>query len=209
MMLNKLSQNMNNTLLILNPQKDIIDNCKSNIYSILNNINILIQNHSSIIIAKKWYPPNHSSFVEMHPSKQIGETIFNGKNEQLLQRQHCVQYTDGSNNTNFLDYSKVDKCFLLGTNCLYNTYSAFHDQNFANSTFLNNWLLNQQIKKITLVGFYLEDMVKNTALDALAFGFDVDLFLDCCGSNNSDNSVLLSELKEAGASLQVLNRTDI
>jgi nicotinamidase/pyrazinamidase len=135
-----------------------------------------------VVATRDWHPPDHGSFQD-----QGGPWPM-----------HCVRDTDGAQLHPSLDRSKVDVIVDKGQDRDTEGYSGFEGTN------LGELLRDRGIEKLTVVGLATDYCVKNTALDALRVGFDVEVDTDAVRGvevNLGDSERALAEVREAGAKL--------
>ena len=106
-----------------------------------------------IVATRDWHPPEHGSFAE-----QGGPWP-----------PHCVQGTPGAELHFSLPREKVDLVVDKGQDPSSDGYSAF------DAIGLDALLRERGVDALTLVGLATDYCVKNTALDALRAGFDVEI----------------------------------
>jgi nicotinamidase/pyrazinamidase len=106
-----------------------------------------------VVATRDWHPPDHGSFAE-----QGGPWP-----------PHCVQGTPGAELHESLAREKVDVVLDKGQDPGTDGYSAF------DGTAFGDLLRERGIDRITLVGLATDYCVKNTALDALREGFEVEV----------------------------------
>ena len=106
-----------------------------------------------VVATRDWHPPDHGSFAE-----QSGPWP-----------PHCVQGTPGAELHESLARERVDVVVDKGQDPADDGYSAFE------GTGLAELLRERGIDRVTLVGLATDYCVKNTALDALREGFEVEI----------------------------------
>ncbi len=135
-----------------------------------------------VIATRDWHPENHGSFRE-----QGGPWP-----------RHCVQGTEGAELHPKLDRSKIDVIIDKGQNPDTEGYSAFENPE------LERILREHGIEKLTVVGLATDYCVKNTALDALRRGFQVEVDTTATKGVDvepGDSERALEELRRAGAEI--------
>ena len=136
-------------------------------------INRLIPEFELVVASKDWHPANHGSFASQHPGKKPGDIIDLNGLSQLLWPDHCVQGTLGAEFVDSLETHRIKKVFYKGTDIGVDSYSSFFDNGKRNSTGLGEYLKEQNVKRVTLVGLATDYCVKFSAFDAKELGFDV------------------------------------
>ena len=147
--------------------------------------NQLMPHFSHIIATQDWHPNNHSSFKSLWPV-------------------HCVQNTKGADFHPDLDVSKITKIIQKGIDENIDSYSAFYDNQHLKSTGLTNYLRENNITDLYVMGLATDYCVKFSCLDAIADGFTVNLIVyGCRGINLQENDVdaALQEMKFRGVHL--------
>jgi nicotinamidase/pyrazinamidase len=161
-----------------------------------------LQPHFDCIIATQdWHPHDHLSFAANHPDKQIGDEIILAGLPQLLWPVHCVQHSKGAEFHPQLNTQKITRIFHKGTEKKIDSYSAFFDNAHLRSTGLGDYLHQQHVKEIYLMGLATDYCVKYSALDAKQLGFEVYVIEDACRGvelKAGDIDRAIMEMKAAG-----------
>lgn len=134
------------------------------------------------IATKDWHPPDHISFASNHAGKQPfvdSCTVVNPFNpaetyETRLWPAHCVQRTPGAELVPELEMGLLDRVVEKGTDARVEMYSAFYDPFTTprvSDSGLGEVLRGEGVTDVYIVGLAGDYCVKNTALDALAEGF--------------------------------------
>lgn len=160
---------MKRALLIVDYQFDFVDP-KGKLYVkgaetkkayILNLIKQFKNNNELIIATKDVHPIDHYSF------KEWGE--------------HCLKGTNGVDL--YFDEVSVDKIIVKGTQKNAESYSGFYDE-LGNTNHLDEYLKNNNIIHLTIVGVALEVCVKATYEHAIELGYETVLDLNGCQGFN-------------------------
>lgn len=168
--LNKIIVNQNSALFIVDVQNDFYVGGSLGVKDsflikepIIKLIDFFKKNNMKIILSKDYHPNNHVSF----------------KTWPI----HCVENTYGSK---IVDWIKTDDCLVVkkGTFIHVDNYSAFYDGD--NKSCLDDYLKKNKISHLYLVGLAGDYCVKNTALDALKFGYNITLIKDGIKSIDSN-----------------------
>ncbi|HEV2813979.1 MAG TPA: nicotinamidase [Solirubrobacteraceae bacterium] len=106
-----------------------------------------------VVATRDWHPPDHGSFEE-----QGGPWP-----------PHCVQGTLGAELHDAVPRDSIDVVLDKGQDPASDGYSAFDGTEFG------ALLRERGIDRLTLVGLATDYCVKNTALDALREGFEVEV----------------------------------
>lgn len=157
-----------------------------------------------VIATKDWHPKNHMSFASNHPGKKIGEHVQINELDQILWPDHCVQGTRGAEFHPALDDSYIDRIIFKGTDKSIDSYSAFFDNAHLRSTGLGEFLKEEGIKDLYIMGLATDYCVKYSCLDALKLGFKVHVILKGCrgvGLNKDDIVNAIKEMQRAGAEI--------
>lgn len=133
-----------------------------------------------IIATQDWHPDDHLSFAANHDGQKIGDVIQLENISQILWPKHCIQYSNGAEFHPDLETKKVTRIFQKGTEKKIDSYSAFFDNAHLRSTGLEDYLRNQNINEIYLMGLATDYCVKYSALDAKELGFNVYVIEDAC-----------------------------
>lgn len=141
----------------------------------------LLQGHFDLVIATQdWHPQEHTSFASNHPDHSVGDVIEIERDTQILWPDHCIQNTRGSEFHPMLDTRKISKIFHKGIDKKIDSYSAFFDNAHLRSTGLNDYLREQGINDIFILGLATDYCIKYTTLDAIRLGFNVTVIADGC-----------------------------
>ncbi len=166
--------------------------------------NRLVDSFELVVASQDWHPPNHGSFASNHAGHDIGEVIeFNGL-DQILWPDHCVQGGEGAEFADGLDTDAFDHIVQKGTNPEIDSYSAFYDNDHRRATGLDDYLTDQGVEEVFLVGLATDYCVKFTALDACKLGYETWVVVDGCrGVENAMGDIdgAFADMQEAGAKL--------
>ena len=162
-----------------------------------------LQPHFEIVVATQdWHPADHGSFAANHPWRKPGQVIDLNGLQQVLWPIHCVQDSYGAEFAPGLDITAITKVFQKGTDPEIDSYSGFYDNGYRKSTGLAEWLREQEVKTVYVMGLATDYCVKFTALDALREGFTTYLIEDATRGVNlqpGDVARAIEEMKAAGA----------
>lgn len=154
-----------------------------------------------VIATKDWHPQDHTSFASNHPGTKMGDLIMLGNLSQVMWPDHCVQESKGSNFHPQLDTSHIDKIIYKGTDKNIDSYSAFFDNAHLRATGLTDYLQNENIKEIYIMGLATDYCVKFSCLDAVLLGFNVHVIEDGCRGvelNSGDVESAMNEMRAVG-----------
>ncbi|MCX7121263.1 MAG: nicotinamidase [Gammaproteobacteria bacterium] len=130
----------------------------------------------TIIASQDWHPKNHVSFISLWP-------------------EHCVQNTKGAEFHPKLNIKKITKVFKKGTDINIDSYSAFYDNAHLKSTGLTEYLRQNNITDLYVMGLATDYCVKFSCLDAIADGFRVYLIEDACRGINAEKHGIENAIK--------------
>ena len=181
---------MPDALLIVDYQNDFIPGGALGVEggdAIVEHINELARSgrFDIVVATRDWHPPDHGSFTERGGPWP----------------EHCVQGSRGAELHAELDRTAIDLVIDKGHHQATDGYSAFED------TDLGDLLRGRGIDSLTIVGLATDYCVKNSALDALAEGFDVHVELEAVRGVDvkaGDSERALEEIRQAGGSVGVV-----
>lgn len=155
-----------------------------------------------VVATQDWHPRDHGSFAANHPGKKPGDVIDLHGLRQVLWPVHCVQNTRGAEFGPGLDVSRVRKVIRKGTDPAIDSYSGFFDNDHRKSTGLADYLREQKVTEVFVMGLATDYCVKFTALDAVQrAGLKATLIEDGCRGINlrpGDVEAAVKEMREAG-----------
>ncbi|MEM9527367.1 MAG: bifunctional nicotinamidase/pyrazinamidase [Bacteroidota bacterium] len=166
----------------------------------------LMPHYQTIVATQDWHPADHGSFAANHPWRKPGQLIDLHGLEQVLWPIHCVQGTWGAEFVNELEVDKITKVFQKGTDPQIDSYSGFYDNGHRKSTGMAEWLREQGIEEVHVLGLATDYCVKFTVLDALKEGFSTTLIRDASrGVNLEEGDVdrAVTEMEAAGATITI------
>ncbi len=167
-------------------------------------VNLLQDQFELIVATQDWHPAHHESFAAQHQGKNPGEVIELHGLTQVLWPIHCVQGSEGAAFVKSLNVAKVTKIFQKGTDQTIDSYSGFFDNGKRKATGLGDYLRQQGVSDVYIVGLATDYCVKFTALDANKLGFKTYLIEDACrGVNLSpyDAYNAVQDMKTAGITI--------
>lgn len=157
-----------------------------------------------VVATQDWHPPNHGSFVTEHLGHKPGDVVALAGLRQILWPIHCVQGTPGAALVAELDTRRIGRIIHKGTDPTIDSYSAFFDNGHRQATGLGDFLQQQGVTAVYLLGLATDYCVRYSALDALRLGFRTFVIEDGCRGVNlqpGDSTAALAELKAAGVVL--------
>ncbi len=173
-------------------------------YEVVPVANRLIEQFDLVVATQDWHPPDHGSFASNHEGREPGEVIELNGLDQILWPDHCVQHSEGAEFVDELEVDRVDEIFQKGTNPEIDSYSGFYDNDHRQATGLGEFLKDEGVESIFLVGVATDYCVKFTALDGAEMGFETWVVVDGCrgvGRELDDLDAAFGEMREAGARL--------
>lgn len=137
--------------------------------------NKMMNKFDVVIATQDWHPQDHASFASQHPGKRPGDFIELNGQQQILWPDHCVQESKGAQFVTGLNVDRFSHVVQKGTDKLIDSYSGFFDNAHLKATGLGDYLSEQHVKEIVLMGLATDYCVQFTALDARQLGFNVKL----------------------------------
>jgi nicotinamidase/pyrazinamidase len=138
-----------------------------------------------VVATQDWHPANHGSFASNHPGTKPGDVIDLHGLRQVLWPDHCVQKTRGAEFAPGLDVGRIKKVFQKGIDPDIDSYSGFFDNGYRRSTGLGDYLLEQHVSQVLVMGLATDYCVKFTALDSIQrLGFSTYVIRDGCRGVN-------------------------
>lgn len=166
--------------------------------------NALLDQFELVVATQDWHPANHGSFAANHPWRKPGQVIDLNGLPQVLWTIHCVQGSFGADLVDELDKEKITKVFVKGTDPEIDSYSGFYDNGHRKSTGMGEWLKEQGVTDVYVLGLATDYCVKFTALDAVDLGFETHLIQDACRGvelKPGDIAKALQEMQEKGVKM--------
>ena len=157
-----------------------------------------------IVATQDWHPQSHGSFASNHRGKDPGDMIELGGLPQVLWPDHCVQGSRGAEFHPVLDRSHFARVFRKGTDPEIDSYSTFFDNAHRESTGLGDYLKEQKVTDVYLLGLATDYCVKYSALDAVNLGFKTHVVIDGCRGvelNPGDTQAAVDEMRKAGVEI--------
>jgi len=135
---------------------------------------------------KDAHPKEHCSFVEQGGPWPI----------------HCVKGKWGYNFMRGLDIQKeIDIVILKGEDADVDSYSAFFDNEKKKETGLNKILVEEEVKKLFIIGLATDVCVLSTVIDAIELGYEVSVYLPGCRGVGSQEDIdaSIKKMEDNGA----------
>jgi nicotinamidase/pyrazinamidase len=144
-----------------------------------------------VVYTKDHHPQDHHSFKANHPDG--------------IWPYHCVQGTEGWEFHPDLDVQ--GPIFYKAFKTEEDSYSGFGGfiESDPSSTSLEQYLREQDVDEVTIVGLALDYCVKSTAIDAHNLGFQAKVLLDATRAVNvkpEDGQLAVDELRQQGVLVQ-------
>jgi len=163
--------------------------------------NRLMPHFDRVVATQDWHPAQHGSFAAHHPGKQPGELVDLGGLQQVLWPTHCVQGSPGAAFHTDLATAGITRVFTKGEDPKVDSYSGFFDNGRRAATGLGEYLREESVREVYVLGLATDYCVKFTALDALSLGFTTKLVADGCRAVNlrpEDGAAAIAEMIAAG-----------
>lgn len=164
-----------------------------------------LQEYFPLIIASKdWHPKNHKSFASIHPKHQLYDVIDLHGFAQVLWPDHCIQGSNGSEFHSKLNTKNIHKIIYKGTNTEIDSYSTFFDNEHKKDTGLNQYLKDQKVTEIYIMGLATDYCVLYSVSDARKLGWKTSVVQDGCfgiEKNPGDIKKAFEEMENQGANI--------
>lgn len=141
-------------------------------------INKLMYHHDIIVLTQDYHPTKHCSFASSHgvaPFVRHECTEPETKHTHTLFPDHCVKGSVGAEFVDGLNVFEAHMIIRKGTNVHRDSPSAFRETE-GEFTGLHGYLHSVGVESVTVCGVALDVCVYATILDALTFGFKVNVF---------------------------------
>lgn len=166
--------------------------------------NRLMSQFDRVVATQDWHPADHCSFARQHPGHKVGEVIECHGLSQILWPVHCVQGTPGAALHSGLEKARIDHLVYKGTDSSIDSYSGFFDNGRRAATGLGEYLSQQGVSRVYVMGLATDYCVKFTVLDARGLGFETTLVADGCRGvelQPGDVDRAISQMADAGAAV--------
>lgn len=166
--------------------------------------NALMEQFELVVATQDWHPANHGSFAANHPWRKPGQVIELHGLSQVLWPIHCVQESFGAKFHPSLNQEGLTKVFVKGTDPTIDSYSGFFDNGHRKPTGLGDYLKEQGVSEVFVMGLATDYCVKFTALDAVELGFSTTLIEDASrGVNLQEGDVkkAVAEMANKGVNI--------
>ncbi|MGF1452999.1 MAG: bifunctional nicotinamidase/pyrazinamidase [Opitutales bacterium] len=165
-------------------------------------INTVQPRFDLVVATQDWHPPEHVSLISNHPERAPFEGIEHRGKDQILWPDHCVQGSAGASFASRLNIEPIRKVIQKGDNPQVDSYSGFYDNHHERATGLHDYLQQQAVDEVTVVGLATEVCVLFTVLDSLELGYKTHLPKEGTRALNQqpgDDEKALQKMREAGA----------
>jgi nicotinamidase/pyrazinamidase len=169
-------------------------------------INTIVESgqYDLVVATQDWHPAGHGSFASAHPGSNPYDSIDLNGLPQVLWPDHCVQNTPGAEFHPDLNTEAIQRVFQKGTDPTVDSYSGFFDNGRRNPSGLAEYLTENEVTRVDVVGLATDYCVKATATDAKNLGFDTSILLAGCRAVNvspKDGEIALSQMAGSGITL--------
>jgi nicotinamidase/pyrazinamidase len=157
-----------------------------------------------VIATQDWHPQDHTSFAVNHTERKVGEVIDLDGIAQVLWPAHCVQNTKGAEFHPQLELKRIDKIVHKGADRLIDSYSAFFDNAHLRSTGLADYLQENGVTEIYIMGLATDYCVKYSCLDAAQLELKTHVIVDACRGidlQGGDVEKALVEMRSVGVDI--------
>jgi nicotinamidase/pyrazinamidase len=166
--------------------------------------NRLMPEFELVVATQDWHPPDHQSFASQHAGLAVGDSFQLGGLNQTAWPDHCVQGSHGAEFVRTLNLQRIRRVVRKGTDSCIDSYSGFFDNGHQRSTGLLDYLREQNVSQVFVMGLATDYCVRATVLDALQAGLQTALIVDGCRGvelHEGDIERALNEMESAGAQL--------
>lgn len=155
-----------------------------------------------VIATQDWHPANHKSFASNHQNKKLFDFIELNGLPQVLWPDHCVEHSDGAEF--HPDLLPIPFVFCKGEDPEVDSYSGFFDNGKRNKTQLDDFLKENGVDELDVIGLATDYCVKFTVLDALELGYKVNVIKAGCravGMKPDDEAMAYTDMIQKGANI--------
>lgn len=174
---------MNKVLLVVDIQNDFLPSGALGVAQgdhVISVINRVSPGFENLVLTQDFHPADHISFASQHPGRAPFETVQVSYGEQTLWPDHCVQGTRGAAFADELDTDRAQLIIRKGHHRMIDSYSAFLEADRTTQTGLAGYLQSRDLRHIVICGLATDYCVAASALDAVGFGFKVDVLAPAC-----------------------------
>jgi nicotinamidase/pyrazinamidase len=154
-----------------------------------------------VVATQDWHPPDHGSFASRYPGKRPGDFVELNGRQQILWPDHCVAHSSGAAFVSGLDVDGIAHVVRKGMDKRVDSYSGFFDNDHRKTTGLGEYLRNQAVDQVAIMGLATEYCVKFTALDARRLGYKTRLIREGVRGvelNPGDCEKAITAMRDAG-----------
>jgi nicotinamidase/pyrazinamidase len=173
-------------------------------------INGFMDSFERVAATQDWHTRNHASFASSHIGKKPYEQTDLAGVIQTLWPDHCVAGTTGADFHPGLHTDHFNLIVRKGSNPAVDSYSAFLENDKKTGTGLDGYLKSVGAGRVFICGLATDYCVYYSAMDAVSFGFKVNVILDACrGIDVPDNNIerSIAEMKKKG--IRIIESKDL
>ena len=202
-----MNEKAQRALLLIDLQNDFVDNGSLAVkhgQEVIAVANRIMPSFDVVIATLDWHPYDHQSFASQHASVSVYDNFELDGLSQTAWPDHCIEDTFGAQLVAELNQREVDFRVYKGTDRRIDSYSGFFDNGHRRSTGLSEYLREQKIEQVAILGLATDYCVRFTALDAVKQGFRTLLIEDGCRGvelQHGDIARAMTEMKCAGVEL--------
>ena len=199
-------------LLLVDLQNDFVEGGSLAVpdgIAVIDVANRLMPKFELVVATQDWHPSDHQSFASQHSGLSIGSRFELNGLQQTAWPDHCVQGTFGAELVSQLNRDSIHRVVQKGTESGIDSYSGFFDNGHVRSTGLTDYLREQQIEHVFVMGLATDYCVRFTALDAIREGFRTTLIVDGCRGvelQPGDIERAMDEMKDAGVEMTFIEQ---
>lgn len=163
--------------------------------------NRIMSGFDLVVATQDWHPANHGSFASQYSGRTVGEIIELNGVQQILWPDHCIQESPGAEFATGLHVAGITKIVQKGMDPGVDSYSGFFDNDQRTATGLAEYLKEQRVTELVIMGLATDYCVKFTALDACRLGFEVKLLKEGVRGveiSKGDCEEAIEEMRQAG-----------
>lgn len=192
-------------LLLVDLQNDFVDGGALAVQGGLDVIDVankLIPCFETVVATQDWHPADHQSFASQHSGVAVGDRFMLGELPQTAWPDHCIQGSHGAEFFAKLNQAGIKHVVRKGTHRQVDSYSGFFDNGHQHSTGLADYLRQQDVRHVYVMGLATDYCVHATVIDAIEQRFRVTLVVDGCRGVDlrpGDVERSVNEMRNAGA----------
>ncbi len=177
------SQKQRRVLLLVDLQNDFVEGGSLAVpdgMAVIDVANRIMPKFGLVVATQDWHPPDHQSFASQHSGLSIGARFQLNGLPQTAWPDHCVQGTFGAEFVRQLNRDGIHRVVQKGTDSGIDSYSGFFDNGHVRATGLADYLREQRIEHVFVMGLATDYCVRFTALDAIRERFRTTLIVNGC-----------------------------